>query len=77
MRTLPSNLSVLRVVPLQPLTNDSEPISVLWSDPAADQILHSNIWSYPHYSKSTLLPPSTLLLFKPWLPNTGTRGHCM
>jgi len=23
-----------------------EPVLVLWSDPAADQILHSNIWSY-------------------------------
>jgi len=53
-----------------------EPVLVLWSDSAADQILHSNIWSYPHYSKSTLLPPSALSLFRPWLPNAGTRGHC-
>ena len=53
-----------------------EPILVLWSDPAADQILLSNIWFYPHHSKSTLLPPSALLLFRPWLPNAGIRGHC-
>ena len=49
-----------------------EPVLVLQSDPTADQILLSNIWSYPHYSKSTPLPPSILLLFRPWLPNTGT-----
>jgi len=48
-----------------------EPISVLWSDPAADQILLHNIWSYPHHSKSTPLSPSALLLFGPWLPNAG------
>ena len=52
-----------------------EPILVLWSDLAADQILLSNIWSYPHHSKSTPLPPSTLSLFRPWLPNAGTQGH--
>jgi len=52
-----------------------EPVLVLWSDPVADQILLSNIWSYLHYSKSTLLPSSTLSLFRPWLPNAGTRGH--
>jgi len=46
-----------------------EPVSVLWSDPAANQILLCNIWSYPYHSKSTLLPPSTLSLFRPWLPN--------
>ena len=48
-----------------------EPVLVLWSDPAADQILHSNIWSYPHCSKCTLLPPNTLSLFRPWLPKVG------
>jgi len=53
-----------------------EPILVLQSDSAADQILLSNIWSYPHHSKSTLLPPSALSLFRPWLPNAGTQGHC-
>jgi len=53
-----------------------EPVLVLWSDSAADQILLSNIWSYPHHSKSTPLPPSTLSLFRPWLPNAGTQGHC-
>jgi len=53
-----------------------EPILVLWSDPAADQILLSNIWSYPHHSKSTLLPSSALLLFRSWLPNAGMQGHC-
>ena len=37
-----------------------EPVLVLWSDPAADQILLHNIWSYFHYSKSTPLPSSTL-----------------
>jgi len=53
----------------------SEPVLVLRSDPAADQILLHNIWSYPHQSKSTPLPPSALSLFRPWLPNAGTRGH--
>jgi len=53
-----------------------EPVSVLWSNPVADQILLCNIWSYPHHSKSTLLPSSTLSLFGPWLPNAGMRGHC-
>jgi len=53
-----------------------EPILVLQSDPAADQILLRNIWSYPHCSKHTLLPPNALLLFRPWLPKAGTQGHC-
>jgi len=53
-----------------------EPTLVLQSDPAADQILLRNIWSYPYYSKHTLLPPSILSLFRPWLPNVGTQGHC-
>ena len=53
-----------------------EPVLVLWSDPVADPILHSNIGSYPHHFKSTLLSPSTLLLSRPWLPNAGTQGHC-
>jgi len=53
-----------------------EPVLVLWSDPAADQILLCNILSYPHYSKHTLLPPSVLLLFRPWLPNAEIQGHC-
>ena len=52
-----------------PLTDPShmtpEPVLVLQSDPAADQILLSNIWSYPYHSKNTLLPSSTLLLFRP------------
>jgi len=48
-----------------------EPVFVLQSDPTANQILHSNIWSYPHCSKCTLLPTSTLSLFRPWLPNAG------
>ena len=52
-----------------------EPVLVLWSDPAADQILLSNIWSYPYHSKSTPLPSSALLLFRPWLPNAEIRGH--
>ena len=52
-----------------------EPVSVLQSDPAADQILLHNIWSYLHHFKNTLLPPSTLSLFRPWLPNIGTQGH--
>jgi len=49
-----------------------EPVFVLRSDSAANQILLCNIWSYPHCSKHTLLPPSALLLFGPWLPNAGT-----
>jgi len=53
-----------------------EPILVLWSDSTADQILLSNIWSYPHHSKSTPLPPSTLSLFRLWLLNVGTQEHC-
>ena len=53
-----------------------EPLLVLQSDPAADQILLSNIWSYPHHFKSTPLPPSTLSLFRPWLPNAGMQGYC-
>ena len=53
-----------------------ESVLVLWSDPAADQILLCNIWSYPHYSKCIPLSPSTLSLFRPWLPNAGTQGHC-
>ena len=53
-----------------------KPILVLWSDPAADQILHSNIWSYLYCSKHIPLPPNVLLLFRPWLPKAGTRGHC-
>jgi len=53
-----------------------EPVLVLRSDPAADQILLHNIWSYPHCSKYTLLPPNTLLLFRPWLPKVGMQGHC-
>jgi len=53
-----------------------EPVFVLRSDPTANQILHSNIWSYPHCSKCTLLPTSTLSLFRPWLPNAGMQGHC-
>jgi len=52
-----------------------EHVLALQSDPAADQILHSNIWSYPHHAKSTLLPPSALSLFRPWLPEAGMRGH--
>jgi len=48
-----------------------EPMLVLWSDPVANQILLCNIWSYPHYSKHTPLPPSTLSLFRPWLPNAS------
>ena len=53
-----------------------EPILVLWNDPAADQILLCDIWSYPYHSKSTLLPFSALSLFRPWLPNAGMQGHC-
>jgi len=49
---------------------------VLQSDPVADPILLHNIGSYPHHSKSTPLPPSALLLFRPWLPDAGTREHC-
>jgi len=52
-----------------------EPVLVLWSDPTADQILPHNIWSYLHCSKCTPLLPNTLLLFRPWLPKVGTRGH--
>jgi len=48
-----------------------EPELVLWSDPAADQILLHNIWSYPHCSKHTPLPSDALLLFGPWLPKAG------
>jgi len=50
-----------------------EPILVLWSDPAADQILLYNIWSHSHCSKRTLLPPNVLSLFRPWLPKAGMR----
>jgi len=50
-------------------------ILALQSDPAADQILLHNIWSYPHYSKYTTLSPNALSLFRPWLPEAGTRGH--
>jgi len=53
-----------------------EPVLVFWCDPAADQILLYNIWSYPHHSKSTPLPSSALSLFRPWLPNAGTQEHC-
>jgi len=53
-----------------------EPILVFQSNPIANQILLHNIWSYPHYSKSTLLPSNTLLLFRPWLPNAGMQEHC-
>jgi len=49
-----------------------EHVLALQSDPAADQILLHNIWSYPYYSKHTLLPPNALSLFRPWLPETGT-----
>jgi len=52
-----------------------EPISLLQSDPAADQILLYNIWSYPHCSKHTPLPPNVLSLFRPWLPEAGMQGH--
>ena len=52
-----------------------EPISLLQSDPAADQILLCNIWSYPHCSKHTPLPPNVLLLFRPWLPEAEMQGH--
>jgi len=53
-----------------------EPILVLWNDPAADQILLRDIWSYPYHSKSTPLPSSALSLFRPWLLNAGMQGHC-
>jgi len=53
-----------------------EPILVLWSDPAANQILLCNIWSYPYCSKCTLLSPNALSLFRPWLPKAGMQGHC-
>jgi len=52
------------------------PVLVLRSDPAANQILLCNIWSYPHCSKHTLLPPNPLSLSRPWLPKVGTQGHC-
>ena len=52
-----------------------EPVLVLQSDPVANQILLSNIWSYPHHSKSTPLPPSALSLFRPWLPNARMQEH--
>ena len=48
-----------------------EPVLVLWSDPIADPILLRNIGSYPHYSKNTLLLPSALSLFRPWLLMQG------
>ena len=53
-----------------------EHVLALWSDPAADQILLHNIWSYLHCSKCTLLPPNALSLFRPWLPEAGMQGHC-
>ena len=53
-----------------------KPILVFWSDPAADQILLCNIWSYLYCSKHTLLPPNALSLFRPLLPKAGTQGHC-
>jgi len=53
-----------------------EPVLVLQSDLAADQILLRNIWSYFYCSKHTPLPPNALSLFKPWLPEAGMRGHC-
>jgi len=52
-----------------------EPILVLQSDPVADQILLHNIWSYPHCSKHTPLPPNAVSLFRPWLPKAGTQRH--
>ena len=48
-----------------------ESVLVLQSDPVADLILLHNIGSYFHHSKSTLLPPSALSLFRPWLPMQG------
>jgi len=42
-----------------------EHVLALKSDSTADQILLCNILSYPHYSKHTLLPSNTLLLFRP------------
>ena len=42
-----------------------EHVLALQSDPAADQILLHNIWSYPYYFKHTPLPPNALLLFRP------------
>jgi len=64
-----------------PLTYDSrvrtsppEPVLVLQSDLAADLILLCNIGSYPYHSKSTPLPPSTFLLFRPWLPMQEHEG---
>jgi len=53
-----------------------EPVLALQSNLATDQILLYNIWPYLHCSKCTLLPPNTLSLFRPWLPNAGTQGHC-
>jgi len=53
-----------------------EPILVLWSDPAADQILLCNIWSYLHCSKHTPLSPNTVSLFRPWLTKVETQGCC-
>ena len=53
-----------------------ELVLVLQSDPAANQILLHNIWSYPYCSKRTPLPPNALLLFRPWLPEAGTQEHC-
>ena len=53
-----------------------EPVLVFWCDPAANQILLHNIWSYPHHSKSTPLPSSALSLFRPWSPKVGMQGHC-
>ena len=53
-----------------------EPMLAFQSDSAADQILLCNIWPYPHCSKHTLLLPNALSLFRPWLPNAGTQGHC-
>ena len=50
-----------------------ELVPVLWSDPAADPILLRNIGSYSHHSESTLLPPNTLSLFRPWLPMQGCK----
>ena len=43
----------------------------LRSNPVADPILLRNIGSYSHHSKSTLLPPNTLSLFRPWLLMQG------
>jgi len=48
-----------------------EPVLVLQSDPVTDPILLCNIGSYSHHSKSALLSPSALSLFRPWLPMQG------